>query len=130
MNSYSKRSLDKLLTCHLDLLVVFQQVLKDFDHSILCGHRNEEDQNDAFAQGSSQLKWPNGKHNELPSLAVDAIPYPIDWTDRERMTYFAGQVIATGRAMGIEIRWGGNWAMDTHLSNNKFDDLVHFELIL
>jgi len=30
--------------------------------------------------------------------------------------------------MGLKIRWGGDWDMDTQTKDNKFDDLVHFEL--
>ena len=30
---------------------------------------------------------------------------------------------------GVEIRWGGDWDSDTQVKDNKFDDLVHFELI-
>jgi len=30
--------------------------------------------------------------------------------------------------MGMKIRWGGDWDMDTQTKDNKFDDLVHFEL--
>jgi len=30
--------------------------------------------------------------------------------------------------MGFKIRWGGDWDMDTHTKDNKFDDLVHFEM--
>ena len=29
-----------------------------------------------------------------PSRAVDVVPYPIDWDDRERFHLFAGFVIA------------------------------------
>ena len=128
MPSYSRSSLNNLSTCHPDLQRVFSVLLEWFDHTILKGHRNEIDQDKAFDEGKSQLKWPDGNHNTLPSNAVDAIPYPIDWNDRERMTYFAGQVIATAREMGIKIRWGRNWAQDNDLDANSFDDLVHFEL--
>jgi peptidoglycan LD-endopeptidase CwlK len=31
--------------------------------------------------------------------------------------------------MGIEIRWGGDWDGDGDLSDHKFNDLPHFELI-
>jgi peptidoglycan L-alanyl-D-glutamate endopeptidase CwlK len=27
------------------------------------------------------------------------------------------------------LRWGGDWDMDTKVSDNDFDDLVHFELV-
>jgi len=130
MPRYSRSSLNNISTCHARLQKVFSKIIQDFDNTILQGHRNEQDQNKVFDEGKSQLQWPNGNHNATPSNAVDAIPYPIDWNDRERMSYFAGQVIATGREMGIEIRWGGDWAQSTILSDNSFDDLVHFELVL
>jgi len=128
MPGYSRSSLNNLSTCHTDLQEVFFKIIQVFDNKITKGHRNEVDQNKAYDEGNSQLKWPNGNHNATPSNAVDAIPYPIDWNDRERMSYFAGQVIATGREMGIEIRWGGDWNQDTELKDNSFDDLAHFEL--
>jgi len=30
--------------------------------------------------------------------------------------------------MGIKIRWGGDWDSDGSVCDNKFNDLVHFEL--
>jgi hypothetical protein len=29
----------------------------------------------------------------------------------------------------LKLRWGGDWDMDTEVKDNKFDDLVHFELV-
>lgn len=134
MNRYSEKSQEKLSTCHVDLQQVFLIVLQHIDHTVLEGKRDKEDQNKAFNEGKSQLQWPDGKHNveneDDQSLAVDAIPYPIDWDDRERMSYFAGQVVATGREKGITIRWGGDWDNDGQVKDNSFDDLVHFELVL
>ena len=99
-----------------------------FDCSILIGHRGEEAQNKAFDEGKSKVRYPKGKHNSKPSTAVDVAPYPIDWEDRERFIYFAGLVKGIALEMGISLRWGGDWNNDTQLSDNKFDDLVHFEL--
>ena len=79
-------------------------------------------------KGNSKVKWPKGKHNKVPSVAVDAIPYPIDWGDRERMSYFAGYVQGISTQMEIPLRWGGDWDQDTELKDNRFDDLVPFEL--
>jgi hypothetical protein len=28
----------------------------------------------------------------------------------------------------LKIRWGGDWDMYTKTKDNKFDDLVHFEI--
>ncbi|AAW86512.1 L-alanyl-D-glutamate peptidase [Aliivibrio fischeri ES114] len=128
MNKFSKTSAARLATCHPDLIKVFTRVLELCDCSILCGHRTEEEQNTAFAEGKSQVKYPNGKHNTLPSRAVDVAPYPIDWNDRERFSYFAGLVVGVGVSMGVAIRWGGDWDKDNELKDNNFDDLVHFEL--
>ena len=99
-----------------------------FDCSILEGHRNEADQNAAFAAGVSQLRWPESKHNRIPSEAVDVLPYPVRWSDVKRMYYFAGFVMAVGTAMDIPLRWGGDWDRDTEVLDNKFNDLAHFEL--
>lgn len=134
MPKFSHTSLQRLKTCHVDLQVLFNEVIKYFDCTILEGFRNEADQNRAYATGKSQKKWPHGKHNQYPSIAVDVIPFPIDWNDRERMHLFAGFVLGIARSLKDackithEIRWGGDWNSDTQVKDNKFDDLVHFEL--
>ena len=110
MPRFSTKSKSKLDTCDERLQKIFKKVVK------------------GFKKGNSKLKFPKGKHNSLPSVAVDVIPYPIDWEDRERMTYFAGYVVGIAKSMGITIRWGGDWNMDTKVKDNRFDDLVHFEL--
>lgn len=128
MPSFSEGSLAKLRTCDPRLRALFEAVIREFDCVILEGHRDQATQDKAFAEGKSKLRWPQGKHNTVPSLAVDAAPYPIDWKDRERFTYFAGVVKGMSFIMGIPIRWGGDWDRDTELANNDFDDLPHFEI--
>ena len=128
MPKFGKSSKRRLATCHEDLQEIFNEVIKYFDCSVLCGHRGEEDQNKAFESGHSKVKWPKGRHNHNPSIAVDVAPYPIDWKDRERMTYFAGMVMGIAKAKGIGLRWGGDWNQNTDLKDNSFDDLPHFEL--
>ena len=128
MPSFSQTSKDRLATTDARLQKVFNEVIKHFDCTVLCGHRNQADQDTAFASGKSQKKWPNGNHNSMPSKAVDVMPYPIDWTDRERMTLFAGFVIGIAQGMGIDIRWGGDWNENTKVKDNSFDDLPHFEV--
>jgi peptidoglycan L-alanyl-D-glutamate endopeptidase CwlK len=134
MPNFSNSSLSKLSTCHPDLQVLFKEVIKYFDCTVTCGHRTQEEQHKAFIEGKSQLDWPNGNHNALPSNAVDVMPYPIDWNDRERLTLFAGRVLGIADMLLAageihhKIRWGGDWNQDTHVKDNKFDDLVHFEI--
>ena len=129
MPSFSEKSLARLATCDARLQRVFHEVIRHFDCTILEGHRDKERQNRMANDGKSQVRWPHSKHNTMPSLAVDATPYPIVWDDRERQTLFAGYVLATAKAMDIDLRWGGDWNRDTEVRDNTFDDLVHFEIM-
>ena len=128
MPKFGKRSMGRLNTCDEDLIALFQEVVKYFDCSVLEGHRGEEKQNKYFNEGKSKLKYPEGRHNKKPSNAVDVVPYPVDWEDREQMSYFAGFVKGVAYKMGIPIRWGGDWNNNNDLKDNNFDDLPHFEV--
>ena len=128
MPRFSTRSKSRLHTCDERLVDLFNEVVKGFDCTILEGHRGKKAQNEAFNKGNSKVKFPNGKHNQSPSVAVDVAPYPIDWSDRDRFHYFSGYVLGIASQMGLKIRWGGDWDMDTKTNDNKFDDLVHFEI--
>jgi peptidoglycan L-alanyl-D-glutamate endopeptidase CwlK len=128
MPHFGRTSKKRLKTCDEDLIYLFEEVVKYFDCSVLEGHRGKRLQNKYFKEGKSKLKFPDGNHNKKPSKAVDVVPYPIDWDDRERMTYFAGFVKGMASALGIPIRWGGDWNSDTQVKDNNFDDLPHFEL--
>jgi len=113
---------------HPDLQTLVDRVHEVMPLKLICGFRNEADQNKAFEMGLSKVQWPDSKHNKLPSLAVDVSPDPIDW-DRERLTYMAGMIMALAYFLSIPLLWGGDWSNDTVLKDNAFDDLVHFELI-
>ena len=131
MPKFGTRSASKLATCHHDIRMVLEKVVQRFDCTVLEGRRSKERQDELFAQGLSKVKWPNSKHNcpdGEPSKAVDVVPYPIDWEDTNRMRYFAGVVMGTAWAMGVKLRWGGDWDRDTELKDNRFNDLPHFEL--
>ena len=128
MPKFGKRSKSKLETCDKRLQDVFNEVIKYRDCSVLEGHRSEERQNQLFEEGKTKVKYPNGRHNSNPSLAVDVTPYPIDWDDRERQTLFAGFVIGVASQMGIRLRWGGDWNMNFEVDDNQFDDFPHFEI--
>jgi peptidoglycan L-alanyl-D-glutamate endopeptidase CwlK len=129
MPKYSNRSAIKLAECDERIQWVFNEVIKTVDCTLLVGHRNQEDQETMKETGRSQLQWPNSSHNKIPSRAIDAIGYPIDWNDRERITLFAGFVLGTAKQMGITLRWGGDWDQDWKTADNSFDDLVHYELV-
>ena len=128
MPKFGRRSRKHLKTCDEDLIFLFEAVVNYFDCSVLEGHRGKRLQNKYFKEGKSKLKFPEGNHNKKPSKAIDVAPYPIDWEDRERMTYFAGFVKGMAAALGIPIRWGGDWNNNNQVKDNNFDDLPHFEL--
>jgi peptidoglycan L-alanyl-D-glutamate endopeptidase CwlK len=129
MPAYSSASANRLLTCDDRLMDVFDVVGGAYDCTILCGRRGKQEQDNAWKNGLSHTSWPNSKHNLDPSKAIDVAPYPIDWDDTERFRRFAHYVLGVAEAMDIKLRWGGDWDMDFDVHDNRFNDLVHFEVI-
>lgn len=125
MPKFSKQSINRLQSCDERLFKLFSEVVKHFDCTILEGRRTVERQSMLVKQGKS--KTMNSKH--LTGRAVDVAPYPINWEDRERFTYFAGFVMGIASQQGLKLRWGGDWDKDTQVSDNSFDDLPHFEIV-
>jgi hypothetical protein len=128
MPKFGKTSKKRLATCDQRLQDVFNEVVKTYDCSILCGTRSKEDQDKAYYDGRSKLKYPQSKHNTNPSIAVDVAPYPINWNDLGGFYMFAGYVIRVAEEMGITLRYGGDWDGDKKTVDQTFNDLPHFEL--
>ena len=125
---WSVKSAKFLASAHVDLRGLFDEVLTICDVRIIGGHRGRTLQDSLYAQGKSQVKWPNSYHNKTPSMAIDACRYPVDWNDRERQTLFAGLVLGFAHRRGLVVTWGGDWNRDWNVADNRFDDLVHFQL--
>jgi peptidoglycan L-alanyl-D-glutamate endopeptidase CwlK len=131
MPKFSKRSLSNLNTVHPILKELAQEAIKTFDFTVICGHRGKEDQAKAYASGASSLKWPRSKHNSLPSMAFDAIPYPfVGWAGEASEASFeamgdavldAWEKLPQSLTEGYSIHWGGAW---------KMRDMPHFEIRL
>lgn len=137
MPKFSQESFSKLSTCHADLQALFYEVIKSVDCTIIEGYRNQADQEKAFASGHTKLHWPDGKHNNQPSLAVDVIAYPVNFDDVHKAFWFAGYVLGIAQKLKDEgkithsIRWGGTWdGIGEFNKPDMLDDLVHFELIV
>lgn len=132
MAKFGKRSEKNLSECTDNIQRLFREVVKHYDCSVICGHRGEKEQNEAYYSGRSKLKFPDSKHNGFPSKAVDVVPYfknkpNIRWDDREKFYEFGGFVQGVAAMMDIDIRWGGNWDGDDELKDQTFFDLPHFE---
>ena len=128
MYKFGSRSRKQMENIHPDLKKVLNEVIKYVDCSVLEGQRSAERQNKLFEEGRTKVKYPNGRHNANPSRAVDVVPYPIDWDDRERFHLFAGFVLGIAKSMGINLRWGGDWNQNFEVDDNQFDDFPHFEI--
>ena len=136
MPHFGKNSSDQLKTCAWKWQMILQEVIKYYDCKILEGHRGEKEQHDNFFTNRSKVDWPDGKHNTYPSEAVDVAPYPIPenwgadhWKDLVHFYELAAIIKFVAASKGIKIRWGGDWDGDGDYKDNKFEDLVHFELI-
>ena len=127
MPKFSERSLKALSTCNPKIQEIAFTAIKLVDFSVIWGYRDQENQNKFFKEGLSKAEWPKSKHNSWLSEAIDVIPYPSGWEDRERFFFLAGMFLAIAKERSIKLVWGGAW---TGFFNSKemFDDLAHFEL--
>jgi len=133
MPTFGKKSLAQLDTCHPKLQNILWEMIHYTDFSVVCGHRNLKDQNAAYAQKRSQKPWPHGKHNSLPSLAVDIYPYPMPpdtAAGMRRHCWLSGYVKCVADKLNIPIRQGIDWDSDGDFGDQRLNDLCHHELAL
>jgi peptidoglycan L-alanyl-D-glutamate endopeptidase CwlK len=134
MPVYGNASKRRLATIHPVLQEWCNALILVFDHTIVCGQRGEEEQEEAFRNGKSKLHYPDSYHNTEPfSCAVDIAPWDaergvIAWDRPERFIYLAGMGVELARQMNISIVWGGDWDMDTYLKEHSFKDYPHFQI--
>tara|TARA_R110000787_G_scaffold219674_2_gene328389 strand:- start:186 stop:608 length:423 start_codon:yes stop_codon:yes gene_type:complete len=121
---FSSRSLERLRTCHADLVLVMTEAIADpdcpSDFSVLEGFRDEAAQDAAYDSGASQLRWPQSRHNSTPSMAVDVAPYVDGGVTWDWAYYYplADHVKRTWNRLSLEgattgdyhLTWGGDWA--------------------
>jgi hypothetical protein len=126
---FGKTSKERLETCHPLLQEILNEAIKYVDFSVLCGERGEAEQEAAVESGASKLNYPDSKHNSSPSLAVDVAPYPIDWDDIKRFAFLQGILIGIAMQKGIKVRSGVDWDSDGDITDHKFMDWPHLELV-
>lgn len=130
MPQFSKASLAKLETIARPLQEVLKKAIENGpDFTIITGARSKEEQDAAFAKGVSKVRWPNSKHNTLPSAAVDVAPYPIDWKDINRFRVLAGYLMGVAAGMGIKLRSGMDWNQNwSEKDEHGLRDFGHLEI--
>ena len=139
--SFGPASLRHLQTCRWELQTVAAEALRNspYDFAITEGHRSLERQAELFRQGLTHIdgKGEPGMHNLLPAWAFDFMPYPARiagdddvWTEGLwRFEVIAGVILATGRRLGIQLRWGGDWDGDGTRRDQSLHDRPHIEFI-
>ena len=139
MPSFGEQSKLHLGTCHPDLITLMNEVVKEYDISVVFGHRSLSQQNALFRKGRKLKAGYDGskrdhydivdkskvvtyrgydrksKHNYYPSLAVDVIPYPSKWSSEHKIYEMAGYVKAVYQRLKKEgkisskLVFGSDW---------------------
>lgn len=144
MPTLSKTGQERLATCHPDLQRLMNEAIKFVDFVVVFGHRTIAEQQELYAQGRTKpgsiVTDKDGvknksMHNHSPSLAIDIAPFndktaPIDWSDTHRFSVLWGRVQQIAAQMGIKVRWGCDWDGDGKISEEKFKDFPHIELVV
>jgi len=126
MPAFGTRSKERLRGVDTRLRNVLNEVVKFYDITILEGMRTEDRQRELVAKGASKTM----KSKHIEGKAVDIAPYPVpDWKNKDQFVYMAGRVMQEADNQKVPVRWGGNWDRDNEVvTDQKFDDLVHFEI--
>ena len=107
--------------CHARLKLVLDEAILRYDFSVIWGFRDREDQQAAYENGTSQLRFPFSKHNRKPSRAFDVIPYPDGFEASDEEFYKqATHILRAANHHQVRLNWGGHW--------RGLRDLAHFEL--
>ena len=143
---FGKKSLEQLKTCHPDIQLILNELIKFYDFSVLEGLRTSERQQQLFKENKSKLDGINklSKHQSPDGIsrAVDIMPYQKGTNafsghekDDRRFYSMMGMVKAISERLIEEnkithkVRFGLDWDGDQMFRDQTFDDLPHFEII-
>lgn len=105
---------------HLQTLFGFVSSHYSFPFVILETNRDKKAQEAAFREGKSHAHFGLSPHNYLPSLGLDAAPYPVNWDDIDGFKRFHDLVQAASVVVNVPIVWGGTFT--------NLVDMPHYEL--
>lgn len=119
---FGTRSLANLSTCHPALQAVARRAIQISvqDFTVTEGYRGPAAQEAAYKAGNSKARWGQSPHNHKPSLALDVVPYPVDWSSTAKFSAIAAAFKAAALESGVVLRWGGDF--------QSFVDRPHFEI--
>lgn len=146
---FSRISLDRLNTCHTDIIKVMQLAIRrsEIDFGISCGHRTIKEQKALYAKGRTIAGniitnvdgvKSKSKHNHKPALGIDIYIYDNEkkYTFNEgHLAYVAGVVMSCAKELFERgetcnlVTWGGNWDNDgIIIYDQNLLDMPHFEI--
>lgn len=140
MPQFTDRDLEILRSVDPELVSILHQAIRVAPFMVLEGFRGREAQEKAFAEGKTKLHWPMGKHNQMPSIAVDIAPVyydatkrAIDWGDYIAFGRIMGVVQTIGVQRGTNLRFGLDWDGDFRSAGRdpgeNFLDAPHVEIV-
>jgi len=131
----SQRSLRRMEGVEPDLVNLVRLAIErtpvDFGVAWMGGMRTPEEQNQLFKDGYSTKdgyeKLSKHQFGEAVDLQVFVGGSAVQ---SEKMQYIvAGVMFSCAAELGITLRWGGDWNMNSDIRDNVFNDLYHFELV-
>lgn len=144
MPTFSKASQKIMATVHPDIQRVFTEVIKVWDCKPTAGFRTVKEQQALYAQGRTKpgpvvtncdgvVKLSDHQKTVILAgkaygLALDIMPYPVDYSDKEGAYGFGGFVLGVAYMMGIPLHWGADWDSDHNFHDQTLYDTPHFWL--
>ena len=139
MYSFGKISTERLKTIHPIGQLILNDAIKVVDFSIICGLRNEQDQDEAFRNNKSTKQFPDSRHNKTNdpqfelikhdiSDAWDIAPWPTLYSNEKYILIVAGVIKACAERYSVKLRWGGDWNGNGKLNDSNSDlylSLIH-----
>ena len=132
-HKFSKLSKQRLTGVNPKLVQVVQRALEltTQDFSVLEGVRTAQRQRELYQQGRTTpgniVTW-TLKSKHIDGVAVDLIPYPLDWNDTKAFNAIAEAMFKASKELKIPIRWGADWDQDGKPRERGETDSPHFEL--
>ncbi len=120
MPTFSTRSLKAREELHPLLQKIVDAAIKETDFVILDAQRGRAEQERAFAEKKSRAHFGQSAHNYSPAIAMDIVPYPVDWSDTKRFRDLHAVIMRIAEEQGTPITWGGNFT--------SLVDMPHYEL--
>ena len=135
---FSDSSLNRMTGLNIELKKLLFLVLKrtpiDFGIAWYGGFRSEEMQNELFKK-VPKVTTKDGyekRSKHQSGLAVDLAPYVKGKysATKENFLILAGVMFACANELGLTLRSGMDWDMDSeYLTDQSFDDLAHFQRV-